>query len=684
MKKLFYILLASFFCFTAFCQTHVTPVKTKTDTLKIKNDTINIKPDLKSKKDSTNVKKDTVIENKFAVNYYLDNSLKSIKLQRDDILLSDYFSFSDLLQNTGGYYIANLGNPGQINPMFYEGASSKNSTIMIDGIPYNNSFYGVPDQSLVMTEDIENLEILPVCQSIMYGNSNIINISSDKKNSNKPYTYVRHIEAPYDTYMTDGIFMRNISSRSNLMTGFNYQTSLGRFKNSDYTFFGGRIRYRYILSSIMELNVSDYFTKNDRGLNRGVKLAGNVLTEESFNGDAAEVNYPNQREKYLRNLLNAQLSGFFFGDSLNASLITFSYNTENDEIKDKVVIGSVDQDITTPMKTNSFFLSYKQNIKTTAHYLTFYISALDKSTDDFYILRSEYKPDLLKDMHDLNFSLSVNDHMALSGIIDLNFGAKLQLTNDAYYIPLKERLSFYINPELYLGDITLSMQFAHFYRSPSAYEKYVADYFNYYKYSVLEEQTYLSLNSTYNSKISKFGLSVFYRKNSGIFLPGIFFNDRPLEFYFAGISSPALVFGGSFNCDVEYGRILFESKIEYNHYDKILLRKVIPEFSGYAGLYYYNRIFTDDIKIKIGINGSYYSPISNFSANAEEAFTSTELYSPDYSPQGVINLFAALKIQTATVYLGIENLLDHNYFITRVYPMNDRSFKLAVSWAFSD
>jgi hypothetical protein len=688
LKKLLIYFFLSFFCFYSFAQTRIDSAKfikdiTKKSLTDIKKDSTK-KDSTQIKKDSAGIKKDTTIENKFAANYYLDNSQGSIKLDRDQIILSDYYSFSDLLQKVNGYYISDLGNPGQINPLFYQGVSSKNSSVMVDGIPYNNSFFGVPDQSLVMTEDIEKIEVLPAGQSQMFGNSNTINIITNKKNSNKPYTYIRHIEAPYSTYLTDGVFMRNISSRSNLIAGFNYQTSLGRFTNSDYAFFGGRLRYRYILSDKMELNISDYFTRNDRGLNGGIKLTNNVLTDESFNGNAAEVNYPNSREKFNRNLLNAQLSGFFFGDSINSSLITFSYNSEKDEIKDKIEINSVTQDFTQPIKTNSFFFSFKQRYVLPANDFTLYISALQKSTDDFYALVDEYSPYLVKDMIDFHINMSLYDNVSISDKLKINFGIGLLLPNGDYIPPVSHRLSFSVNPVVYLGNFIFSAEAARSYRQPTSYEKYLANIYNYVDYGIPEKQSNYSINASYKDKTSNLGLSLFCKNSSNYFLPGVFFNDKAMDNTINIFNTSQTIYGFSFNCNIEYDKILFESKIEYNHFNGSPLEKVIPEFIGNAGIYYFNRIFTDDIKIKIGINGKYYSPISDLMARAAEAYINSEVYGPDYSPKGILNLLAVLKIQTATVYFGVENLLDRNYFITRVYPMNDRSFKLAVSWAFWD
>ncbi len=638
----------------------------------------NITPDsISAKRDSAKIRKDTVVENKFADAYYLNRDKDFISLNREQILLSDYFSFSDLLKNIGGYYISDLGNPGQLNPLFFQGSNSKNTSLLVDGIPYNNSFFGIPDQSLVMTEDIEKIEVLPVSQSLLFGNSNVINIITNKKNSNKPYTYVRHIEAPYDTYLTDGIFMRNLSSRSNLMAGFNYQTSDGRFDNSDYSFFGGRLRYRYILNEKMELNISDYFTKINRGLNGGVKLTDNLITDDSFNGDAAGVVFTESKEKYMRNLLNAQLSGFFFGDSVNPTLLTLSYNTEKDDLTD--FNEELNQNHTQTINNNSIFISINQKLYLPKNVLSFYFSINRQSIDDFYPLDENNNPVYFGGQSNAVYTFSVGDNFIISDFLSVYASLRSVFQTNLQNRKKLNNFSFSINPKLHFSNFVISAEAAHLIRQPSFYENYIQNT------SLVDELAYYSLSLKYNDDIFNSQLTGFFKNNIRVFLPGAFYNHKYLDFAYRGISEPSEIYGFSAKVNMEFGKILLESKCEFNHNTGTLLRKVIPEFSGYAGLYYYNRIFSDDIKIKIGLNGSYYSNISDLEGKIhgfylDEYFTAAS----DYSPQGILNLFAALKIQTATIYLTIENLLDHNYFTTRVYPLNDRSFKLAVSWAFWD
>jgi outer membrane cobalamin receptor len=49
-----------------------------------------------------------------------------------------------------------------------------------------------------------------------------------------------------------------------------------------------------------------------------------------------------------------------------------------------------------------------------------------------------------------------------------------------------------------------------------------------------------------------------------------------------------------------------------------------------------------------------------------------------------MDFFAVLHIGDAFISVTWENLLNANYFITPVYPMPGRNFKLGVNWVFVD
>ena len=109
------------------------------------------------------------------------------------------------------------------------------------------------------------------------------------------------------------------------------------------------------------------------------------------------------------------------------------------------------------------------------------------------------------------------------------------------------------------------------------------------------------------------------------------------------------------NCNINFGKILYESKIDYIHYKNDLLERIITELTTYAGIYYYDNIFTKDITIKAGINGKYFSRVSNFF----DKLIYTDLKNIKYfnfDPKGILNLFAVLNLQTASIYLGIDNI----------------------------
>jgi hypothetical protein len=146
--------------------------------------------------------------------------------------------------------------------------------------------------------------------------------------------------------------------------------------------------------------------------------------------------------------------------------------------------------------------------------------------------------------------------------------------------------------------------------------------------------------------------------------------------------------GANFKMSANFNK--FDLDINANFFNSKLDEHEFLMFPGTFvtfGLYFQDTIATKNIGIKIGINGKFFSKYDGF------------LFFPDYyglmpfvrdyswpsvPSNGSINLLAVVKIQDAIIYLTLENIFNKNYYIVPYYPLNDRSFKLAVSWSFND
>jgi len=620
----------------------------------------------------------------FNLSYYFNISTLGQTIKHSDIKKVDHLSLSDLLKNVPGYFIADYGNPDMYNPLFYQGLPPSNTSVLLDGIPFGNNFFGSFEQSLIMMDDIERIEIISPTQSIAYGNINLINIVTTKRNSKRPITYVRHSEAAYDTYLTDIFFTSNITQTSNIYVGLNYHMSDGRFSNSDYSYFGGRLRYRNIIFDKVELNISDYVSKIDRALYGGVKLTSDEVTEDIFDERLASVLFPSAKQNYFRNIISAQLSGYFFNDSLQSSLFTISLNTEQNTFKDVKTINDLLINLNVPIKTNMFFINAKQNILFDNQLLSFYFGSCFQTIKDFSFLDNEFNTTYYNSnggRQKIFFSLV--DRIKFSDILELNLsGMYLIWDNKHESEKLTSRLNFGINPSIKINDFIFSVGFVWGNQEPFPVETF-------YPVS-LSEIFYVNMNEPKN--FNKLFADVNFQSAYCDLKLTIFRNrvDKQTLFEFNNTMFPILTnkidflyydienMGFSINANFRLGKIELESNLNYSHYKNNLIKRIIPEFFCFFGLYYENKLISENINLKTGFNGNYYSQfilLPNIVGLQETKY---------YSPNGTINFLAALTIQTATIYISVNNLFNNNYFVTKIYPMNDRNFQLSIAWTFID
>ena len=128
------------------------------------------------------------------------------------------------------------------------------------------------------------------------------------------------------------------------------------------------------------------------------------------------------------------------------------------------------------------------------------------------------------------------------------------------------------------------------------------------------------------------------------------------------------------------------NKITYQYVpDSAVIR--LPEFILEHSLYYENDMFKHAMRLQIGFavfyNSEYYS-------NAYMPAIG-QFYLQDKKKYGnypFIDFFINARIKTVRIFFKIDHLnygwMGNNYALTPGYPMNDRAFKLGVSWRFFD
>lgn len=130
----------------------------------------------------------------------------------------------------------------------------------------------------------------------------------------------------------------------------------------------------------------------------------------------------------------------------------------------------------------------------------------------------------------------------------------------------------------------------------------------------------------------------------------------------------------------------FNNSILYQYVpDSTIIR--LPEYILEHSLYYENDLFKKAMRLQIGASIYY---VSNYFSNKYMPATG-QFYLQDEKEYGnypFINFFISAKIKEVRVFFKIDHLNSgwsgNKYQMTPDYPMNDRAFKLGISWRFYD
>ena len=142
--------------------------------------------------------------------------------------------------------------------------------------------------------------------------------------------------------------------------------------------------------------------------------------------------------------------------------------------------------------------------------------------------------------------------------------------------------------------------------------------------------------------------------------------------------------GVAASLELAYGPLSFQGTMLYTRYEEADSAKtLVPDVLLGGELSYRNRFFRDALDAKFGIRSHYASRHRGMNFTPQ-LLSYTENRSVEIGRWTRLDVFAVLRLGDAAVTLAWENLLDANYWITPVYPMPGRSFRLGVNWTFLD
>lgn len=138
--------------------------------------------------------------------------------------------------------------------------------------------------------------------------------------------------------------------------------------------------------------------------------------------------------------------------------------------------------------------------------------------------------------------------------------------------------------------------------------------------------------------------------------------------------------------DFSFYGIHLDNDICYQYVqDSAVIR--LPEFTLNHSLYYESDLFKKALKLQFGVSVLWFS---GYYANAYMPATSQFYLQNDrvIGNYPFFDFFINAKIKTVRIFLKLDHfnsgLSGNNYFIANHYPINDRAFKIGISWQFYD
>jgi outer membrane cobalamin receptor len=579
----------------------------------------------------------------------------------------DYTYLGDLLSMTPGLFTLQLGSTGQMHGLTLNGLDAHNIAFMSDGISLNDPYTGLFDLNFYPTEHIERIEVIQGTRAFVYGlnsTGGAINIVTKSKKAIHPYSRIRYSESGYGYGVIDGMFSQDIIRGMNVTAGTQHTTLGGRFPNSDYDAWNGRIKLRYNINDNLDVFVSEMYNQTQLGLNGGIVLS--TPQPLLFDRLRATVANSDAYEKVTRNDVQAGIAAKLFPDSSAITTLTFYYSNSLREYRDEenrpnpngIFLQEDYHSLWYGAKFTQHVPLGKSGVDIGTEVQTRGVQATATLGRYFRTLGSVYAIGELKVLRPVSFSpyfrldKYLNDDRLSAGV-DLNAEIVKGVTvfggiSHSYSYPTLQEISGPLD--------TLGGTINHF----SSDEHTIFEM----GISLGEYGTEFFSGKYFHREVSylfsyPFGELLYYKNTTS----------------YEGFIVQAQLRLGSFVLEgqSEYLKITTSSNGE----------QFLPRWSASGGIFYWDKLAKNHLDLKIGIRGQTFS--GYHASTFDQRF---QLFVPqlsgDIDPSNTIDFTLIAHLGSAYIHFTWENLLDRQYITTLFYPITDRIIRFGVSWEFSE
>ena len=607
------------------------------------------------------------------------------KLNEKHFRTEDYKTSSDLFNYLPYGFMQDLGQLGQPNEQMFYGLGFGNIGYNRDGVRLNNTWQNSYDLNKLPFERTDSLEIVPLPRGFLfdaYNNPVTVNFYTRDNFSLRPVTRLKFYQSSFDEGFINLLFHTYATKRFDFGVGLSVSGIDSRFYNSDYESWKLNGKLGYMFNNNLFIRANYYFVNDSLALN------GGLPTSTIENGYYSNVLYENRYQLSTNHYGELKVLASIFPNSKTDLTLYYQYDKQKFRQNEDTLV----QNIPVLVNNNSFQTagaSFRNDYLN--DYFNLYLSANYEIT--------KYSLEMMNTNETDNI-LSIAGQLQLTPIESLivpTAYAKYSRLFDNNFFGFGADLNVSLNDQLTLyGGLS-------FYSKPhSRIERYYSDSSNlppdYSQQNspAKSDITTLEIGANFNLDFLYGSASYFTYSNSNAFKPiidnysdSLLINEVSiLESYSQSIS------GLNINFNLKVWRFLFSNNITYffSNADNFTSR---PDYSIAGKIYYIDKVFNGNLKLKTGINYRFTGEQPYFVYDFEKsmqarfvtsAATGTQLIQDEVVPTSFqIDLYLAGTIQElATIYVVLENVIDSEYYIVPYYYKQPQMLRLGVSWILFD
>ncbi len=600
--------------------------------------------------------------------WYL-NAIQPDTITRMRFLWLPLKSFDNLFDYLPGYN-TNYTDIGQINQLNFNQLDQSYTGLFRSGRPLNDLFDGSIDFNLLSRNEISDVELTNGFGDFLYNYNNGINIVEKQIFQFRPYSEISFWQDRYENLYFDGTYHQNLFRNFNFNFGATKHSYDGRYTNSDFDIWQGRLNLNYAPSGKINMFLYSNYSKIQRGLNGGIDpTQTNVNNNDSLaNNTNAIVRKPSASD--VRERFDVDFGLVY---SVRNSFTKLQLFTDNSF--------RIYNDSTTLVE-KTHWIDYGAKLQEVLNF------KINKSSSVISRTEAEADRDLIASVYS---NLSASARYFFTENLNLNFKG---LTLDGYG---KATMFDYFDSKFYI-DYGLKADYR--YKIDSV--NYIGFYGQYcnsnklptYQQQFLNNSLYLvegqnqsgaekiqSLEGGAKANLKSFRLEVNYghiNRKGNIFTLN-FLNTNPYSLTDNVISSKVFFSLAHFELEGS-GNINLSSNSD----------PYFPKTSGNVMLTYHNVFFKKNLEVKGGINSRFWDPFSSVSFMGRYDVYSSALKNQgaislpvQIKSNGTLDIFIIAKINKAIFGLTLENILNRVVYTTAYYPYMDRGGLLNIISRFN-